>query len=127
VRRGPRSARLLVRHPAPAAAPPAYRPGGPVHGFRPWAERSHQPRAVGVASVSRIRERRRALARRAWAWRLLLTAWFALTAMTLWLAVRWIGLAGLGCPALMAILLLVLSWCAVDDLRDMQREMRDGR
>ncbi|MGW3610558.1 hypothetical protein ACWD6N_11820 [Micromonospora sp. NPDC005163] len=129
MRRGLRSTRLLAGHRAPAAAQPAYRPGGPVVGPQTWAALNVQPRqrAVGRARVGPTRAQRRTLTRRVWAWRLLLSGWFGLTALTLWAAVRWAGLAGLGCPALMLCPLLLLAWCAVVDLRDREAEMRNGR
>ncbi|MFF0467615.1 hypothetical protein ACFYPX_09350 [Micromonospora zamorensis] len=129
MRRGLRSTRLLTGHRTPAGAQPASRPGGPGVGPQTWAALNMQPsqRAVGRARVGPSQAQRRTLTRRVWAWRLLLSGWFTLTALTLWAAVGWAGLAGLGCPALMLCPLLLLAWCAVVDLRDREAEMRNGR
>ncbi len=71
--------------------------------------------------------RRRALARRTWAWRLLLAGWVALTGLAAWLSWWWLGPAGLGCPLLMVAPLAGLWWCSVADLRQQADEMWGGR
>ncbi|MEV4819303.1 hypothetical protein [Micromonospora tulbaghiae] len=126
VRRGPRSDRLLLDHRAPVAARPAYQPGGAVRG---WAELDAKPPPpVRLAPRRRrlTRVQRRTLRFRAWAWRLLLGAWFALMVLAVWAGLRWVGPAALGCPALMLAALLVLAWVAAVDLRQREAEMRAG-
>ncbi|MDG4796896.1 hypothetical protein [Micromonospora sp. WMMD1082] len=70
---------------------------------------------------------RRSLVRRTWAWRLLLAGWIALTGLAAWLAWRWLGPVGLGCPLLMGGPLLGLWWCSLVDLRQQADEMWGGR
>ncbi|NLU77742.1 hypothetical protein HCA58_04890 [Micromonospora sp. HNM0581] len=128
--RGPRSVRLLTGHRRPAATRPAYRPGGPVDGVGPqtWAAWNVQGRAVGRARVVTLPPApRRAFRRRVWAWRLLLAGWTGLTGLASWAALRWIGPAGLVCPAPMLAALVLLGWCSSSDLRQQEAALWQGR
>ncbi|MEV7267775.1 hypothetical protein AB0N38_29860 [Micromonospora aurantiaca] len=121
--RGPRSTRRLTAHRVPAAAP-AYREGGPVVGLDQPRWEPRRP-VVGRAPVDpRMATWRRALRRRAWAWRLLLAGWLGLTGLALWAGLRWAGPASLGCPGLMLAVLLGLAYVASSDLREHERELR---
>lgn len=126
--RGPRSTRLLTGHHRPSAAVPAYRPGGPVVGPRPWAALNFQGRAVGRARVVTVPPAQlRAYRRRVWAWRLLIAGWLGLTGLAVWAGLRWVGLAGLGCPLMMCGPLVLLCWCSIVDLREQDAELWRGR
>ncbi|TDB79608.1 hypothetical protein [Micromonospora sp. KC721] len=127
--RGPRSVRLLTGHRRPASARTACRPGGPVGVGPPmWPALYPQGRAVGHARVVAVPPAQlRSYRRRVWAWRLLLAGWVGLTALAAWVGLRWIGLAGLGCPLLMASPLLGMWWCSIVDLREQESELRRGR
>lgn len=115
----------MTGHRTPAAAVPTYRH---VVGPRTSRAPAEPPPAIGRARVDpTLTARRRALRRRAWAWRLLLTGWAGLTGLVAWYAYRWAGIAGLGCPALLLVPLLLLAWCAASDLRERERELRAGR
>ncbi|MFG3602652.1 hypothetical protein [Micromonospora chersina] len=127
VRGGPRSARLLHGHCAPAAAQPAYRPGGMVRSWAQLDAKAPPAPRLAVPPPPRLTDgQRRTLRRRAWAWRALLGGWLALTAAVVWAGLRWVGPASLGCPALMLTALLMLAWVAAVDVRQRQAEMRAG-
>lgn len=123
MRRGPRSARRLTAHPAPAAAA-AYRPGGPVRGLAPVDPLPPAPRLSVPPRPPLPREQARALARRAWGWRALLGAWLLLMAAATWAGLRWVGPRSIGCPALMAAVLAGLAYAGSSDLREHERELR---
>ena len=123
VTRGPRSARLLTGHRTPAAAP-AYRQGGPVVGPQTWEALRPAPRLSVPPPAPLSREQKRALARRAWGWRVLLGAWLALMAAAAWAGLRWVGPRSLGCPAVMTAVLAGLAYAGSTDLREHERELR---
>ncbi|WDZ84046.1 hypothetical protein [Micromonospora cathayae] len=121
MRRGPRSARLLTAHRTPA---PAYQPSGPVHGPAGAGPLSPAPSLSVPPAPPLPPAQRRALARRAWAWRALLAAWTALTVAAGWAGLRWVGPASLGCLPVMVAVGLTLAWCAAVDGRQREAEMR---
>ncbi|MGI5151326.1 hypothetical protein ACQEVC_34015 [Plantactinospora sp. CA-294935] len=129
--RGLRSARRVVGHErgrpysAGRTVPP---PAPPVR--RDWGALDQQPTLPPVDAPRPAplgRAQRRSLRRRACAWRLLLGGWFAFTVLVLYLGVRWFGIASVCCHLVTVAVLFALAWCASVDLRDQEREMRDGR
>lgn len=117
-----RSVRLLLGHRVPPPVEAVAVGVARVPGT-PWADLNRKPQ-VRPRRLTRVQ--RRTLARRAWAWRLLLGAWLALVVLAGWLGVRWLGLPGLACPVLMLSVLVALVWCALVDLTERERTMRAG-
>ncbi|ROT27236.1 hypothetical protein EF879_23590 [Micromonospora sp. HM5-17] len=134
--RGPRSARLVVGHergrvygtrrPEPAA---------PAVGRYAWPEADQAPTLplppplVGPPPpwAPLTTAQRRALRRRVWSWRLLLGGWLAVTVLVLYLGVRWLGVASACCHLVTVAVLFGLAWCASVDVRELERDLRNGR